>query len=345
MAKVSVCIIVKNEEKNIVTCLERLKAYDVEAVVVDTGSTDGTKEAALRLTDSVYEFEWCDDFSAAKNFAASKAKNDYIVSLDADEFMDELDIAQLLDFFSQYPMALGNISLTNLVKAGDLVVENYIKVLRVYDRRFNHFEGRIHEQLRRKDGQKKEVADLNIHATHVGYLKSEEELWKKNKRNIDLLEKEIKEDGNNPYLFFQLNQSYRAMGEIKKSYENAKKALECNPPKDVPYLGTLVIDYGNGCLEIGRYQEALDIEAYFDDYCHLADYMFVLGKIYFANGRDDDALMAFKLATECRDLYNEGMNSYFPYNAMSVIYEKNGKGKEAKECADKAQALVQSKMK
>jgi len=85
---ISVCMIVKNEEKNLAGCLDCLTSIADEIVIVDTGSTDRTKEIALQYTDKVYDFEWIDDFSAARNFAFSKATMDYIYSADADERLD-----------------------------------------------------------------------------------------------------------------------------------------------------------------------------------------------------------------------------------------------------------------
>lgn len=86
---ISVCMIVKNEEKNLADCLDCLKGIADEFIIVDTGSTDATKTIASRYTDKVYDFEWIDDFAAARNFAFSKASMDYIYSADADERLDE----------------------------------------------------------------------------------------------------------------------------------------------------------------------------------------------------------------------------------------------------------------
>ncbi|MBO6107992.1 MAG: glycosyltransferase family 2 protein [Eubacterium sp.] len=86
--KFSLCMIVKNEEKVLARCLDCLRDLMDEMIIVDTGSTDKTKEIALKYTDKVYEFEWVDDFSAARNFAFSKATGDYIYSADADEVID-----------------------------------------------------------------------------------------------------------------------------------------------------------------------------------------------------------------------------------------------------------------
>ena len=89
MATISLCMIVKNEEKVLTRCLDSIADLMDEIIIVDTGSTDSTKEIAGRYTDLVYDFKWVDDFSAARNFAFEKATMDYIYSADADEILDE----------------------------------------------------------------------------------------------------------------------------------------------------------------------------------------------------------------------------------------------------------------
>ena len=92
MITISVCMIVKNEEKQLRACLDSLKPIADEIVIVDTGSTDSTKAIAAGYTDRIYDFPWIDDFSAARNFAFSKAGMDYIYTADADEVIDEDNI-------------------------------------------------------------------------------------------------------------------------------------------------------------------------------------------------------------------------------------------------------------
>lgn len=89
MVSISVCMIVKNEEGVLSRCLDSLEGLYEELIIVDTGSTDRTKEIARRYTDKVYDFEWIGDFSAARNYAFSKAACDYIYSADADEVLDK----------------------------------------------------------------------------------------------------------------------------------------------------------------------------------------------------------------------------------------------------------------
>lgn len=82
-------MIVKNEEKVLARCLDSYRDLMDEIIIVDTGSTDATKEIAAKYTDKIYDFAWIQDFSAARNFAFSKAGMDYIFSADADEVLDE----------------------------------------------------------------------------------------------------------------------------------------------------------------------------------------------------------------------------------------------------------------
>lgn len=88
---ISLCMIVKNEEKILARCLDSLEGIYDEAVIVDTGSTDRTKDIALKYTDKVYDFKWVDDFAKARNFAMEKCSCDYIYMADADEVIDDVN--------------------------------------------------------------------------------------------------------------------------------------------------------------------------------------------------------------------------------------------------------------
>lgn len=87
MISVSLCMIVKNEEDVIGRCLDSIKYLVDEIIIVDTGSTDKTKDIVSKYTNKVYDFEWIDDFSAARNYSFSKATKKYIMWLDADDIM------------------------------------------------------------------------------------------------------------------------------------------------------------------------------------------------------------------------------------------------------------------
>jgi glycosyltransferase involved in cell wall biosynthesis len=85
-------MIVKNEEVVLERCLNSLKAIADEIIIIDTGSTDRTKEIASRYTDKIYDYVWQDDFAHARNYSFSKATMDYIYTADADEIIDQINI-------------------------------------------------------------------------------------------------------------------------------------------------------------------------------------------------------------------------------------------------------------
>ncbi len=89
MVTISLCMIVKDEEKVLARCLDSISDLMDEIIIVDTGSTDDTKKIAAKYTDKIYDFEWTNDFSKARNFAFSKATKEYIYSADADELLTE----------------------------------------------------------------------------------------------------------------------------------------------------------------------------------------------------------------------------------------------------------------
>ena len=97
-ATISLCMIVRNEEKVLARCLESVRGCVDEIIIVDTGSSDGTKEIAARFTDEIYDFEWIDDFSAARNYSFEQATGDYLLWLDADDVLLPADAEALLRF-------------------------------------------------------------------------------------------------------------------------------------------------------------------------------------------------------------------------------------------------------
>jgi glycosyltransferase involved in cell wall biosynthesis len=96
MATISLCMIVKNEEDVLGRCLESVRGAVDEIIVVDTGSSDRTKEIARAYTQQVYDFVWIDDFAAARNFSFSKANMEYCMWLDADDILLEEDNKALI---------------------------------------------------------------------------------------------------------------------------------------------------------------------------------------------------------------------------------------------------------
>ena len=93
---ISLCMIVKNEERSLSRCVKSVKSLVNQIIIVDTGSTDNTVKIAKDLGAEVYNFEWCDDF-LPKNESIKYANHQWILLLDADEFVDENSIIELKD--------------------------------------------------------------------------------------------------------------------------------------------------------------------------------------------------------------------------------------------------------
>ena len=174
MPNLSICIITKNECDNLKICLERIKALGCEIVVVDTGSSDNSKKIASAVTPCVYDFVWCDDFSAARNFAIQKAANDWILFLDSDEFVDAFDMPKLLEQLQAMPASIGHIHIKSLYENNGQTMSSTEPIARLFSRKLYHFEGRIHEQIVPLDASTEpDYFDAPVYVTHVGYQGNE----------------------------------------------------------------------------------------------------------------------------------------------------------------------------
>ena len=151
---ISVCMIVKNEEKTLHVCLKSLEGIADELIVVDTGSEDSTVSVAEAAGAKVFHFEWVDNFAAARNFAFSKASCDYIYSADADEELDEENRERFLKLKRELGEDGFEPDIVQFYYSGQLSqtsVYNYDKEYRPkLFRRERTFvwEGAIHEQVR-----------------------------------------------------------------------------------------------------------------------------------------------------------------------------------------------------
>jgi len=241
--RISQCMIVKNEEKNIKRALSWGRDIMWEQIVVDTGSTDQTVEIAEKLGAQVYHYTWTDDFAAAKNFALEQAQGDWIAFLDADEYMTEADTKHLSDILnrlsgSQYIAVRATCN--NLNDNGlSLYCNSMIRFFR--NRPDLRYRGRIHENLclagRLPGGQ--EVLDACVELTifHTGYAPGAADQEQKTERNLSLLQKEIEERPEDIIVMGYLGDTYRAKEDYDRSiawYERAVRLLPPPPPQGWP---------------------------------------------------------------------------------------------------------------
>lgn len=350
MLPISICMIAKNEEQHIEECLSRLKPYYDEIVLVDTGSTDATLAIAAKYTDKVYHFDWINDFSAARNYAISKAANDWVLSIDCDEYLESVDADKLLQLINSHTDEVGQVLIRNrFSQNGQPSIEN-IRVSRLFNRNYFHYEGSIHEQLERKPATAGDclkygrdmrsdlpipVFKMPLTLLHVGYDGSEEEMRTKALRNISLLEKELEAKGEDAYLYYQLGQSCVRLKDYEKACEWFDLGLSMDVDPTQGYVQNMVEAYGYCLLDLKRYQEALLLEGIYDNFAVRADFVFLMGLIYMNNAQFNDAVEEFKKATTMEQFSVEGTNSYRANYNIGVIYECMGQLEKAREYYNK----------
>lgn len=210
--KISLAMIVKNEEKHIEACIRSVLPYVDEIVIVDTGSTDRTKEIVRSFPVRLETFDWNGDFSAARNYSISLTTGDWILVLDADEtitgFQKELWIQTLKEPY------IGAIEVTNKISIDGIETSSSHHTSRLFPRGC-FFSGRIHEQVVSEPMLPIHKVPLSVY--HVGYYQTN-----KSDRNISLLLQALEEEPGNAYYHYQIGKEYRGLQEYKKWLEHCR---------------------------------------------------------------------------------------------------------------------------
>ena len=230
--KISACVIVKNEEKNIGQWLNNMRQIADEIVVVDTGSTDNTINILENANITPYHFTWCNDFAAAKNYAIQQATGEWIVFLDADEYFDASSVQRFRTEMTRYHAnkkigaimcQLVNIDTDNRNKIIDTMIQ--VRIFR--NSKDIYYKNPVHEQLVTKPGKYIMQKCYSLTIMHTGY--SATIVRQKSERNLPILKQKekmavTKKDKGESYLF--LMDAYNCLGNYDKVKEYAQKAIE-----------------------------------------------------------------------------------------------------------------------
>lgn len=349
MIPISVCLIAKNEEKNIKNCLRLLRKFDWEIIVVDTGSTDRTVEIASCYADKILHYTWTQDFSAARNYSIEQAAHDLILVIDCDETLMEIDIETILTLAQKHPQHIGLLSRQNHYELNGTDSVYVDSVERLFSRKYYHYSGIIHEQVVPKDPTMQEQGTYNIPLTldHCGYNGSEEELLDKAQRNIELLQIDLENNPNNPYTYFQLGQSYNMIHDDKNACLYYSEGLSYDVDPSAEYVQMMVIGYGYALLHLNRQEEALGLTGVYDAFNSSADFVTLMGLIYLRNGQYMKALLEFIKATTFETAHVTGANTFIPSYNIGLINEMMGEKEMAlvhyRKCGDFPLALEKIK--
>ena len=349
MIPISVCMIAKNEEKNIENCLKSLRKFDWEIVVVDTGSTDRTVEIASRYADKVLHYTWTQDFAAARNFSIEQASHDFILVIDCDETVMEIDIDSTTSLITEHTQHIGLLSRHNHYELNGTDSVYVDLVERLFSRKYYHYSGIIHEQVVPKESSIQGDGTYNIPITldHCGYNGSEEELLEKAQRNIELLQIDLKNHPDNPYTYFQLGQSYNMIHDDENACHYYGKGLSYDVDPAAEYVQMMVIGYGYALLHLQRHEEALGLAGVYDAFDSSADFVTLMGLIYLRNGQYMKALLEFIKATTFQTAHVTGANTFIPSYNIGLINEMMGEKEMAlvhyRKCGDFPMALEKIK--
>ena len=318
---ISICIIVKNESKNLSTCLEKLSHTSYEIVVVDTGSIDDSKDIAYKYTDKVYDFVWVNDFSAARNFAISKATKEYIVMIDSDEFLTYINKVKLEELLKTNEKSVGRLHRNNLFTRDGIGFNGKELVNRIFPKKYFKYSGKIHEQVLALDGKDYMTYAAPVFVDHIGYDGSIEDIKEKANRNIKMLLEVLEEDGDDPYILYQLGKGYYLDKEYEKAAEYFRRALTFDLNIELEYVIDMIEIYGYSLINSEQYEEALLLENIYNEFSGSADFVFLMGLIYMQNILFEKAEKEFLKAATYPDCKVEGVNSYLAYYNVGVIAE------------------------
>jgi glycosyltransferase involved in cell wall biosynthesis len=232
----SLCMIVRDEAEMLPRSLAAVRDAVDEIIVVDTGSVDRTVEIARSFGAKVIEREWTGSFADARNASFDAATGDWVMFLDADEVLvadDDQRLREVLGRTWREAFYLVETNFTGELGDGTAVTHNALRVFR--NRPEYRFEGRIHEQIahRLPSGQPERIEITDVRVEHYGYLGVVRDAKDKSRRNIELLERQRDEGGEETgFVHFNLGSEYAALGEndnARASFERAWELMRGRP--------------------------------------------------------------------------------------------------------------------
>ena len=345
MIRISACVIVKNEEKNIANWLAGIGEIADEKIVVDTGSTDRTVEIARQAGAEIYTYAWHDDFAAAKNYALDQATGQWIIFADADEYFEPETQRQIRQYLEEIQ---GNLRIAGLVTAYyNVDTDQHNKLMsRDYQMRiFRHekklrYEGAVHERVINRGAGNRIFKMSEFILYHTGY--SSHIVQKKLERNLRIMLADIEKNGEAVRYYSPLMDCYYAKQDYEKAAEYARLAIA----NTGEVIGQLVRQYA--CLFdslhfMGRPES--ELQAVLDEALVACpgypEPLCQQGYLHYEHGRYDQAenflLQAMQLDQQAQEHPEECMDSQMvssrPYVhwMLGKIQEKKGNRARAAE--------------
>ncbi|MFI5455270.1 MAG: glycosyltransferase [Isosphaerales bacterium] len=263
--RLSLCMIVRDSAKTLPACLESIRPWVDEMVIVDTGSVDETPRIVESFGGRLFHFAWCDDFSAARNESLRHARGDWLFWMDSDDTIPPECGRKLRGPIDRNmaPNVLGFVVQVHCPGGGedgepesDVTVVDHVKLFR--NRPDLRFDGRIHEQIlpaiRAAGG---EVAWTDIYVVHSGTDQSRAAQEKKRGRDLHLLELELAERPEHPFTLFNLGMTHVHGSRFTEAVEYLERGIERSGP-DESHLRKAFALLVFALMRLGRHEEAFE---------------------------------------------------------------------------------------
>ncbi len=297
-ATVSACMIVKNEEEMLPGCLNSIRSWVDEIIIVDTGSTDRTVEIAKEFGAKIFHQEWTGNFSFHRNYSIDQAACDWVFIIDADEEVDQAHIPLIKQALAQQDYRTVTVNVYNMDPT-DRRISSHLPSIRFFRRESGiRYDGIVHNQLQYDKDEKTLKAEISI--WHYGYNLSSDKMERKFERTRVLLEKQIEENPDFAFAHFNLAQLYRSVDyedkpdAHEKAIYHAARTIELTPEHKTIHL-MAHYQKASALYKLNRYREAeeyaLKALKLKDNYL---DPLMLLGHIYVGKGEYNKA----------RDYYN-----------------------------------------
>lgn len=295
-------MIVKNEEDALPFCLASIQSIANELIVVDTGSTDRTKEIAAEYRAQVFDYIWDSNFANARNFALQQAHGEWVLYIDADERLDQEGLAAILTAMENEQLLLIGLKVVNYFGATPVQYErsNLLAQYRIFRRGAATFKGAIHEQLELSTPlEPHHFLMLSSQLFHYGYV--QERVLSKDKlnRNVQILLNEKLRNKNNPWIDYFIGNELNQLGEQIKAYEFVQLAItgfiaiKQLPPSLLYKLKYSII------IDLRQFEGAAQsIDLALQMYPDYVDLYYYKGIILKEQGKYADAIVAFDQALQ-----------------------------------------------
>lgn len=336
MITISLCMIVKNEEQTLERCLASIEGVADEIIIVDTGSTDRTKEIALKWTPHVYDFAWIDDFSAARNASFQYATQDYILWLDADDTLAPEERLKLLELKEKVPEEANAVTMHYaMVQEGNSVVATQAIRLRMVKRGAGfEWRGFVHEDLH-NDGHIR-LVQSSITITHNWREKGAPH--SSSTRNLNMYEKHL---ARGHVLNVSEMYHYASECQIHKKFDQAIIYFEqCKASSEVPTATKLGIMHKlAACYALsGRPDKEMELtlESFTLDLPYPA-FSCRMGEYFLMQGNIDSAINWYSTAVstplgEKHEWFfvDAAFHTWLPHHQLALCYEAIGKPDQAR---------------